>query len=84
VSGLLTDVVMPRMSGPDLAEQVAALRPAIKVLFMSGYPGGATPGHGGFASSARFLQKPFPMDTLARMLRQVLDPGDPPLAIPAA
>jgi len=72
---LLTDVVMPQMSGPDLAEQLAALRPAIKVIFMSGYPGGVTSERGVFDSSACFLQKPFQMDTLARVLRQVLGPG---------
>jgi len=68
---LLTDVVMPQMSGQELAEQVVALRPSIKVVFMSGYPG-STPGHGMFDPSAVFLQKPFEMDMLGRILRQVL------------
>jgi DNA-binding NtrC family response regulator len=67
---LLTDVVMPQMSGPELAEQVVALRPGIKVVFMSGYPGVIT------SPSAFFLQKPFEMETLAQILRQVLDPGN--------
>ena len=73
---LLTDVVMPQMSGQDLAEQVVALRPGIKVVFMSGYPGGITSEHGIFDSSAFFLQKPFAMDTLGQVLRQVLGPGN--------
>jgi PAS domain S-box-containing protein len=45
---LLTDVVMPHMNGQELAEQVLALRPGIKVVFMSGYPGGIVSGHGIF------------------------------------
>ena len=72
---LLTDVVMPQMSGPELAEQVVALRPGIKVVFMSGYPGVIASEQGVFSPSA-FLQKPFEMETLAQTLRQVLDPGN--------
>jgi two-component system, cell cycle sensor histidine kinase and response regulator CckA len=72
---LLTDVVMPQMSGQEVAEQVVALRPRIKVVFMSGYPGGVTSRHGMFDPSAFFLQKPFEMDTLGQLLRQVLGPG---------
>jgi PAS domain S-box-containing protein len=73
---LLTDVVMPQMSGPELAEQVAALRPGIKVVFMSGYPGGITSERGMFDPAAFLLQKPFTMDALGRILRQVLDLGN--------
>jgi|SRR5579871_1669944 len=69
---LLTDVVMPQMSGQKLMEQVAALRPGIKVVFMSGYPGGISSEHGTFDPSAFFLQKPFEMDTLGQILRQAL------------
>jgi CheY-like chemotaxis protein len=72
---LLTDVIMPRMSGQELAEKVGALRPGIKVVFMSGYPGGSTSEHGVFDPSAYFLQKPFQMDTLGQTLRQVLGPA---------
>jgi PAS domain S-box-containing protein len=72
---LLTDVVMPQMSGPELARQVAVLRPGIQVIFMSGYPGGSTSEHGIFDPSF-FLQKPFDTETLAQMLRQVLEPGN--------
>jgi signal transduction histidine kinase/ActR/RegA family two-component response regulator len=73
---LLTDVVMPQMSGPELVEQVAALRPGIKVVYMSGYPGGITSEHGMFDPSAFFLQKPFEMDTLGQILRQALGPDN--------
>ncbi len=73
---LLTDVVMPKMGGPELAEQVAALRPGIKVVFMSGYPGSIASKPGMLPPNAFFLQKPFEMDTLGRTLRQVLDPGN--------
>jgi signal transduction histidine kinase len=73
---LLTDVVMPQMSGHELAERVAALRPGIKVVFMSGYPGGITSEHGTFDPTAFLLQKPFTMDTLGQILRQVLGPGN--------
>jgi PAS domain S-box-containing protein len=75
---LLTDVVMPQMSGQQLAEQVVALRPGIKVVFMSGYPGGITSERGPFDPTAFLLQKPFTMDTLGQILRQVLDPGNRP------
>jgi PAS domain S-box-containing protein len=71
---LLTDVVMPRMGGEELAEQVVALRPDIEVVFMSGYPGGGTSGHGALDPNAILLQKPFEKDTLGRILRQVLGP----------
>jgi len=70
---LLTDVVMPQMSGRDLAEKVMALRPGIKVVFMSGYPGGITSGTDVFDPSALFLQKPFEIDTLGQIVRQALD-----------
>jgi CheY-like chemotaxis protein len=73
---LLTDVVMPQMSGQELAEKVGALRPGIKVVFMSGYPGGVTSEHSVFDPSAFFLQKPFQMDTLGQTLRQALSPGN--------
>jgi CheY-like chemotaxis protein len=73
---LLTDVVMPQMSGQDLAKQVAALRPGIKVVLMSGYPGAITSEHGMFDPSAFFLQKPFEMDTLGKILRQVFGSGN--------
>jgi DNA-binding NtrC family response regulator len=72
---LLTDVVMPRMNGPELAEKVRTLQPDIKVVFMSGYPGGRTSEHGRFDPSAFFLQKPFQEDALGQTLRHALGPG---------
>jgi CheY-like chemotaxis protein len=72
---LLTDVVMPQISGQTLAEQIVALRPGIRVVFMSGYPGGVTSEHGIFDPNAFFLQKPFEMDALGQILRQALGQG---------
>ncbi len=72
---LLTDVVMPTMNGQEVAEQIVALRPDIKVVYMSGYPKGITSADSMFDASALFLQKPFDADTLGRVLRQALDPA---------
>jgi CheY-like chemotaxis protein len=72
---LLTDVVMPRTSGPMLAERVRALRPRIEVLFMSGYTADAMEHHGAFQRGAALLQKPFRPDELARAVRAALSPA---------
>jgi CheY-like chemotaxis protein len=69
---LLTDVVMPRTSGPLLAERIQAVRPGIGVLFMSGYTADAMEQHGGFRRGAALLQKPFRPDELGRAVRAVL------------
>ncbi len=74
---LLTDVVMPQMSGQDIAEKMATVMPGVKVVFMSGYPAGITCGDSMLNPDAFFLQKPFAMDTLAQLLRQVLGPINP-------
>ena len=75
---LLTDVVMPGMSGRELGDQFRAIRPEAKVLFMSGYTNDAVLRHGVLASGIAFLQKPFSPDALATKVRGVLDSGSPP------
>jgi len=70
---LLTDVVMPGMSGRELAEQMAARRVGIRILYMSGYPGDAAVHHGAFVRGSAFLQKPFSPDGLTRKVRETLD-----------
>ena len=69
----VVDVVMPEMSGPDLARQVAPLCPGLRLLYISGYTDEAIVHHGIHESGAAFLQKPFLPDALARKVREVLD-----------
>jgi CheY-like chemotaxis protein len=76
---LLTDMVMPRMSGPDLARRVTTLKGGTRVVFMSGYSEQAVGGEGTLHPEQLFLQKPFTMDALMRTIRQALDrPLTPP------
>ena len=75
---LLTDVVMPGMSGRELAVKIEAIRPGIKVLYMSGYTDQAIVHHGILAADAVVLQKPFTLNSLAGKLRQALDPASKP------
>jgi two-component system, cell cycle sensor histidine kinase and response regulator CckA len=70
---LITDVVMPGMSGIELAEEFAKIRPETKVLYTSGYADDALARHGGLASGASFLEKPFTRDALIRKVRAILD-----------
>ncbi|HKT34415.1 MAG TPA: PAS domain S-box protein [Nitrospira sp.] len=70
---LLTDVVMPQMSGPEVAEKIQIVRPGIKVLYMSGYPDHPVFEQGGISREASFLAKPFTPNVLAKKVRDVLD-----------
>ena len=70
---LLTDVVMPKLGGADLAKRLKALRPGIRVLHMSGYTNGAISQGGVLAEGVALLEKPFTSDKLARVVREVLD-----------
>ena len=69
---LLTDVVMPGISGRELAERVGQIRPGIKILYMSGYTDQAVVHHGILENDAVLLQKPFTLTTLAAKLREIL------------
>ncbi len=70
---LVTDVVMPGMSGPDVAGAVAAMRPGTQVLYISGYTDSSVGQHGVLEPGIAFLQKPFDADALTRKVREVLD-----------
>ncbi len=70
---LLTDVVMPQMSGPEVAEKILTIRPEIKVLYMSGYPDHPVFEQGDVSRQGGFLPKPFSPPALAQKVREVLD-----------
>ena len=70
---LLTDVVMPGTSGPELARQLVERHPALKVIYMSGYTEDNIVHHGVLNPGIAFLHKPFTSDTLGRKVREVLD-----------
>jgi len=70
---MVTDVVMPQMSGVELSQRLARHRPDMKVLYVSGHPVGTIVDAGALDQGKAFLQKPFTPDELARKVREVLD-----------
>ena len=75
---LLTDVVMPRMGGKLLVDQMAQIRPRTRVLYMSGYPNDGIAEAGVLANGVALLEKPFTREILSKRVRQVLDEPAPP------
>jgi PAS domain S-box-containing protein len=72
---LITDVVMPEMNGPDLAKQLQALHPSLKVLFMSGFTANMIASRGVLDEGMNFIQKPFSMKDLAGKVQEVRNAG---------
>jgi two-component system, cell cycle sensor histidine kinase and response regulator CckA len=74
---LVTDVVMPDMTGPQLARRLREERPALKVLFISGYADSGVLHHGLVEHHSRYMQKPLTLGGFARKVRQALDQDAP-------
>jgi DNA-binding NtrC family response regulator len=70
---LITDIVLPRRGGPEIAGELTRARPGLKVLYTSGYAERGMVENGALEPGAEFLQKPFVPDALARKVREVLD-----------
>jgi FixJ family two-component response regulator len=70
---LLSDLVMPRGSGQELAQDLLERLPSVRVLFMSGYSDQAVVRHGALVEGAAFLEKPFSADDLVDKVRETLD-----------
>jgi len=73
---LLLDVVMPRLTGKELARIVLPVHPDIKIIFMSGYPEEIIADHGLPAKSIRFLKKPFSTPQLVALIEEVMNTGN--------
>jgi PAS domain S-box-containing protein len=78
---LLSDVIMPDMSGPDLAQRVVRIRPAIRVLYVSGFTTHPAVGIGASSPKAAFLSKPFTPQALAMKVRECLDRRDETIVV---
>jgi len=72
---ILTDVIMPGLSGRTLAEALSRIIPGVKVVYMSGYTDDAIAHHGVLDPGVEFIQKPFSMAVLADKIRSVLSSG---------
>jgi DNA-binding NtrC family response regulator len=70
---VITDVIMPKMSGKNLYDRIKVFAPRVKVLFMSGYTDDALAHHGVLEPELSFLEKPFSPVRLARKVREVID-----------
>jgi CheY-like chemotaxis protein len=70
---LVSDVIMPEMSGPDLAQRLKTLRPGLRTLFISGYTAETVRGRGKLPLGSAFLEKPFDHGTLLAEVRALLD-----------
>jgi len=70
---LITDVVMPKMSGREVADSLQSLRPEVKVLYMSGYTDSTISHHGVLEKDTNFIEKPFTPEGLALKVREVMD-----------
>ncbi len=77
IHALLADVVMPGLSGPELADRLKGTRSGTKVVFMSGYTADVTGEYGLLNANAAFLGKPFTPDLLVRKIREALDYRSP-------
>jgi two-component system cell cycle sensor histidine kinase/response regulator CckA len=76
INMVLTDVIMPEMSGSELARELNRLCPALRIAYMSGYTDDILAQHGILETKTPFLHKPFTLDSLARTVRSVLDRKD--------